>query len=174
MIVLFYLGWALLLAAFAAAAAETTARAQLGSVGIITSAYDLWYSIWPGALVVTQIRIEKIMPLLWDPILIAILAFPAWVLLGIPGVALTWFFRPNRYQTATEREEFRKHQDSYFLYDELEKEARTWIEDDGFDDRLPDHAGYDTLDELERLPTPTDDELLPSMDKNKSIFPDKS
>lgn len=174
MIILFYLGWVLLLAAFSAAAAESTVRPQPGIGGIITSAHDLWYTLWPGSLVVTQIRIEKIMPFLWDPVMATVLAFPAWVLLGVPGLALAWFYRPSQFLTATEREEFRKHQDSLLLYDELEKDASTWNEDDGFDDRSPDHDGHDALDEIERFPVPTDDELLLSIDEDAAAAPDKS
>jgi len=174
MIVLFYLGWVLLIAAFAAAAAESTVRAQPGIGGIITSAHDLWYTIWPGSLVVAQIQIEKAAPILWDPILVAVLAVPAWVLLGVPGITLAWLFRPSRLLTANEREEFQKHQDSLFLYDELERDATTWNEDDGFDDRSPDHDGHDSLDEIERYPAPTDDELLLAIDEDESAPAGKS
>ena len=168
MVVLFYLGWALLIAAFAAAASEPLVRATPGSGITLASAYDLWYTLAPGSLVVTQIRLENLAPFLWDPLVVSVLAVPAWVLLGVPGIALAWYFRPNRALTRRERDEFHKHQESLFLFDELEKAAEPRSEAGGFDDNAPDHGGHDALEEAERLPPPTDEELLEEIEAEET------
>ena len=158
---LFYLGWALMLLAFAAASAETLPRALPGVRGMYISAYDLWYAAAPGNLVVAQIRIEKFLhPWLWDPVIVTVLVLPAWALFGLPGVALAWFCRSHRTMTEQQLEEFRKHEESLFLFDKLAREAK----EAGFgideDDRLPDHGqhGYGNSEGI--LP-PLPDNLLP-------------
>jgi len=49
---LFYAGWAFLILAFAAGAAETIPRALPGDEGLFVSAYDLWYAAKPESLVI--------------------------------------------------------------------------------------------------------------------------
>lgn len=91
------LGWLLMGAAFIAAAAETVAHSVPGVGGLLISAYDLWYTFSPKGLVIARIMVERdVHPIIWDPLLITVLQFPAWLLLGGPGVALAWFFRPPR------------------------------------------------------------------------------
>ena len=158
---LFFLGWALMVLAFAAASAETLARALPGEQGVFLSAYDLWYAAWPGNLVVTQIRVEKFLhPWLWDPVMVTVLAPPAWALFGAPGLALAWFFRPNRKMTEQEREDLRKYEESAFLFDKLARDAKEAGFDEREDDRLPNHSqqyfGYS-----EGILTPIADDVLP-------------
>ena len=129
----YYLGGFLLMLAFAGAAAEAIPRSLPGgaaSGGWYVSAYELWYAIMPGNLVVTQIQVEKISPALWDPLLVGLSLLPAWLLFGLPGGVLAWFNRPNKEMTAEQLEEMKKHEESLFLFDDLAKEAR--------------EAGYDT------------------------------
>jgi len=158
--ILFYLGWVLLIGGFVSAAAEQVVRLYPGASTMLTPAYDLWYTLWPGGLTIAQIRIERIAPMLWDPLLTTVLAFPAWFLLGMPGVTLAWFCRPNRVLTPSEQEDHRKHVESLFLYDELAKKAKAEGHASGPDDMLPDHDGHDALDEAERASIPTDEELI--------------
>ena len=112
------LGWVLLGAAFIAAAAESVAHSVPGVDGPVISAYDLWYTLWPKGLVITRIIVERnVHAFFWDPLLVTLLQFPAWLLLGGPGAAMVWFFRPSR-QTGDEIDE-----DSVFLYDRLMEDA---------------------------------------------------
>ena len=158
---LFYLGWALMLLAFAAASAETLPRALPGVRGMYISAYDLWYAAAPGNLVVAQIRIEKFLhPWLWDPVIVTVLVLPAWALFGLPGVALAWFCRSHRTMTEQQLEEFRKHEESLFLFDKLAREAKEGGFDQGGDDRMPDH-GQHGYGNSEGILTPLPDNLLP-------------
>ena len=157
---LFYLGWILLITAFVSAAAEQVVRLYPGAPSMLTPAYDLWYTLWPGSLTITQIRVERISPTLWDPVITSLLSFPAWFLLGLPGLLLAWFCRPGRVLTPSEQEEHRKHAEALFLYDELAKESKAEGHATGPDDMSPDHDGHDALDEAERAPVPSDDELI--------------
>lgn len=151
--VLFYLGWVLLFLAFAGAAAEAVPRSLSGGAGgsgWFVSAYDLWYAAKPGSLVVTQIQVEKLSPVLWDPVIVALLALPAWLLFGLPGVLLTWFFRPHKEMTAEQREDLRKQEESLLLFDKLTEEARAAGFDDGEDDQAPAQVDPDIIDVTDR------------------------
>jgi len=138
---MFYLGWVLLLVAFASAAAEAVVRAYPGWGGIFASAHDLWYTIWPGSLVVTQIRVEKVMPALWDPVILTVLALPAWALFGVSGTALVWLYRPGRFLTQAECDEFNKFQEAIFLHDKLNREALSQTRNDSSDDKVSEYDG---------------------------------
>ena len=154
----FYIGWVLLLAAFAGAAAETIARALPGGAGWMLSAADLWQALWPGAYLISAIRISAVVPQLWDPVILTFLSVPAWMLFGLPGVILAWMCRPNRELSAAAAEELQEHEASLFLYDDLAREARKWARDEGddlgADDRLPNH---DVVDLFQRQPGDPDD-----------------
>ncbi len=156
----FYLGWVLLICAFIAAAAEQVVRLYPGASAMLTPAYDLWYTLSPGSLTVIQIRIERVALFLWDPLLTTVLAFPAWLLFGMPGVVLTWNCRPGRLMTAEQREEYRKYVETLFLYDELAKESKAQGHATGYDDMSPDHGGHDALDAAERAAALSDDDLI--------------
>lgn len=154
----FYIGWLLLLAAFAAAAAETIARTLPGGAGWMLSAAELWQALWPGAYLIASIRISGMMPELWDPVILTFLSVPAWLLFGLPGVILAWMCRPNRLLSAEAEQELQEHEASLFLYDDLAREARKWAQDEGddrsVDDRLPNH---DVVDLFQRQPDDPDD-----------------
>lgn len=144
--VAFYLGWALLLAAFAAGAAEALVKAEPGRGLHLVSAHDIWYTAWPGNLVVTQIRVERLSPELWSAVIRPLLDLPAWLLTGAPGGLLTWFCRPRRPLTADEIQDLQEREDSLFLYDELAEQAMLDGYGDG-DDMAPSHETQHFLDE---------------------------
>lgn len=140
MIIFFVVGWVLVIAAFIAAAFETMAFLQSGTGGLMISAFELWYTYWPGNLVVTQVIIERdLHPFLWDPVLLTVLQLPAWGILGVPGMALIWSFRPHR---AGDPEE-ELVEDDLFLYDALAEQARADGYDPDEDDMAPDHGPDD-------------------------------
>ncbi|MEK9753920.1 MAG: hypothetical protein VW338_12035 [Rhodospirillaceae bacterium] len=162
-----YPGWALLLAAFASAAAEIIVPSAPGTRDFFVSAHELWYSGWPGSLIKLQIRLERIEPMLWDPILTGVLALPAWLLLGLPGIVLTWMSRPRGFADRRERAEVRKYEEALLLYDDLAREAREQGMDKDGDDMLPDHSGHDALDALE-LDDDADDDIY-SMERAEEM-----
>ena len=109
--IFYYLGCMLLLLGFASGAAEVVPRTfTRGGGGGFVSAYDLLYAAWPGKLVVFQIHVERLSSALWDPILIGLLALPAWLLLGLPGGALAWFQRPNKVMSSEVAEGLRRQE----------------------------------------------------------------
>ncbi len=139
---IYFLGWALLVAAFLAAALDVGARALGAEGGLWISAHDLWYTYRPGNLVVTQILVERhLHPLLWDPVAVTVLALPAWALFGIPGGALIWFFRPPRLPEPDIDE------DRMLLFDALAKRA----EEEGFDDEDPGFPGGDPFGDYDPI-----------------------
>jgi len=144
---LFYLGGLLLVLAFVAGAADVVPRSMAGGRSGIISAYELWYSAWPGSLVTTQIRIERLLsPWLWDPLLVTLLKMPAWLLLGLPGGVLAWLNRSKKQMSEAERLDLQKQEESFALYDRLAREARDAGISDREDDQLPDHAAHDVID----------------------------
>ncbi len=144
--VLFYIGWVLLLAAFFAGAAEALVHADPSRPWGLVSAHDLWYTLWPGNLVIAEIRIEKLSPALWEGVVRPLLEWPAWVLSGLPGGALAWFCRPIRTLTADEERDLLERREALFLYDELSEQAVADGYGDG-DDMEPDHGHHHLLEE---------------------------
>ncbi|MBC8339790.1 MAG: hypothetical protein ISR51_07340 [Rhodospirillales bacterium] len=141
--ILFYLGWVLLALAFAAGAAESVPRMLAQDDGRwFISAYDLWYAAWPGKLVVTQIKVERISPALWDPILTGLLSLPAWLLLGLPGGALAWLCRPHKDMPAELALDLKQQTETFDLYDRLAQEARDAGYDNGPDPQFPDFSEF--------------------------------
>ncbi len=144
---LFYLGYGLLAAAFFAGAAEIAAHGIGRTKSLFLSAYDTWYTLWPGNLIVSRIIIERdFAPFLWDPVLVTVLSLPAWMILGIPGAALVWFFHPRRRGDGVTKEELSQYEESFFLYDKLCEQAK----EDGYTDDLP--TGLSAADFGKELP----------------------
>lgn len=148
----FVLALALLAGGFAAALAEMVARQKSAGGAVLMSARDLWQLLGPGSLGALQARIETALhPWLWDPALTAILAFPAWLLLGLPGFLLLLRYNPRRGQGNID-------EDALFLYDRLAERAR--------------QEGYgDTKEDIYVLPPrpqaqAAEGEVDPSMDRD--------
>jgi len=119
----FLIGWLFFALAFVSAAAET----GLGKLGI-TPAYDLWYTLDPGSLVISKIRIDEWFGEgAWNGLKGTALALPAWALFGIPAAFLLWFFRPHRNSDIAEAEA------AIGYYDMLAKAAQ----EQGAEDDLP-------------------------------------
>lgn len=140
---LFYLGWALLIAAFLITAADPFLT-LLGEGGLWTPAYEVWYAYDPHSLILSQIRVEKITPALWDPVIVSVLQIPGWLLFGVPGAVLTWTCRPNKVMSDDVREEYERQKESLFVLDELSREARRDEDyDPNEDDQAPAHLMFD-------------------------------
>lgn len=145
--VFFYFGWGLLAAAFVTGAAEPLASSTgTGFSSLLVPAYDLWYAVAPHSLVITQIRVEKISFVLWDPVIVAILTLPAWFLLGVPGGLLTWFLRPYREISDEMREDLEHYRESLLIIETLSRDAR---EDETFDPNEDDNAPVHLMFDLE-------------------------
>jgi hypothetical protein len=60
------------------------------------AAGELWFTLHPYSLNLSQAVIQRyLLPSLWDPVIVALLQWPAWSLLGAPGAVLTLLFFPR-------------------------------------------------------------------------------
>jgi hypothetical protein len=81
-------GWVLVCLAVAALGYEVLLATASGTWRMIAVG-ELWYTLDRGSLNFTQAITQRYLhPVLWDPILQSALTWPAWSLLGAPGVAL--------------------------------------------------------------------------------------
>jgi hypothetical protein len=73
------------------------ARTVPGVSKFYVPADELWAALGPRSYRIVQRWIEGTLhPAVWDPVLAVLLKLPAWMLLGVPGGLLAWFFRPPR------------------------------------------------------------------------------
>ena len=90
------IGVFLLLGAFIFAAAGNAARGLSGEPGVfgILEAKQVLGILVPTFLPSIANFIQNYLhPLIWDPFLLGILAFPGWFLIGLPGAILVWKYR---------------------------------------------------------------------------------
>jgi hypothetical protein len=81
-------GWVLVFLALAALGYEVLLAIASGSWRMI-AAGELWYALDRDSLNFTQAITQRYLhPALWDPLIQSLLTWPAWSLLGAPGVAL--------------------------------------------------------------------------------------
>ena len=61
---------------------------QAGAYRMV-AAGELWYRLDPGSLNLSQAVIQRyVHPSVWEPGIVTLLRWPAWALLGAPGVVL--------------------------------------------------------------------------------------
>lgn len=89
-----YVGIVLLALALIAFIYELLMALNGGSYRVI-AAGELWFKLNPGSLNLTQAITQRFVhPGLWDPVMISILQWPAWSILGAPGALLAILFGP--------------------------------------------------------------------------------
>ena len=89
-IVLGVIGWLLVAGAAVMAVREAVMWAQSGEWTPI-AAGQLWFDLHKDSLQLVQPAIERyILPALWDPVILTVLQWPAWAVLGLPGLVLAW------------------------------------------------------------------------------------
>ena len=97
MAILKFIGsWLLAAAALAIVNDVTRALAPGGKLAFL-SMRGLWQMMHEGSYVTAQAAVQKMHPLLWDPVAGAVLKLPAWFLLGLIGVALCYLGRRRRH-----------------------------------------------------------------------------
>ena len=162
----FLIGCALLVLALVAAAAETMAHVTPDVRGVVLSAYDVLYTLWPSKLIVAKIHIENWFGAwAWDPVALAVLALPGWLIFGLPGAVLAWV---GRRRADGDEERFQQIEESMFLYDSLARQAR----EEGYtvDDEPRFEPVYATPDDAEIRP---EDLFEESAKKNEEDVPAK-
>ena len=86
------IGYLLLLAALAVAARDVFGWADAGSYHAIATG-ELWFTLHNGSLNLMQAVIQRyIAPSLWDPVIVTVLLWPAWLVFGVPGAVLAAVF----------------------------------------------------------------------------------
>jgi hypothetical protein len=81
-------GWALAAVALITLAYELSAYAQTGTYRVIPLG-ELWFNVHVASLNLIQAVVQRYLhPFLWDPIITAVLQWPAWSLLGGPAAIL--------------------------------------------------------------------------------------
>lgn len=87
------IGWILVVMAVAALGHEVILAFETGSYHFIALG-EQWFKINPASLNISQAAIQRyVAPWLWEPVITTILLWPTWLVLGIPGIFLTWAFR---------------------------------------------------------------------------------
>ena len=90
------LGWLLLALALLAAGAETVASLRAGEWQPMALG-QLWYDLHRGSLNLMQAVVQRYLhPAIWDPGVIFVLQWPAWLVALIPGAILLFFSRRRR------------------------------------------------------------------------------
>ena len=96
-IVLRGIGWLLVAGALGLAVRDAVRWMQSGEWTPVTAG-QLWFDIHKDSLLLVQPAIERyILPALWDPVIFTVLQWPAWAVLGAPGLVLAlWVGRRRR------------------------------------------------------------------------------
>ncbi|MFC4271394.1 hypothetical protein GQF03_18490 [Sneathiella chungangensis] len=58
---------------------------------------ELWFRLNPEGLNLVQAVIQRyVWPALWDPVIVTLLLWPAWLVFLVPGIVLLLLFRKRR------------------------------------------------------------------------------
>jgi hypothetical protein len=90
-----FAGFLCLAIAFAAAIVDGTRSIAAGASAILPLGRTL-SGLFPDAFLAAHTAIATHVPLLWDPVLVAVLLLPAWVVIGLMGMVLVALTRRPR------------------------------------------------------------------------------
>ncbi|MGI9420544.1 MAG: hypothetical protein ACR2RA_22200 [Geminicoccaceae bacterium] len=63
----------------------------------VLAAGELWFRLHSYSLNLTQAIVQRYLaPALWDPVIVGLLQWPAWSILGAPGAVLAILFYPRQ------------------------------------------------------------------------------
>ncbi len=89
-------GWVMMTLALTALAYELLAFYHTGGYRMVPAG-EFWFAVDVASLNLSQAIIQRyVHPFLWDPIIAGLLQWPAWSLLGGPGVVLAFGFPIRR------------------------------------------------------------------------------
>ncbi|MEP3247789.1 MAG: hypothetical protein ABJN40_07305 [Sneathiella sp.] len=87
------IGWVLIVIALLLGGGELVSSLQAGEWAPQLLG-QLWFEYDSESLNLTQAIVQRYLtPALWDPIIVTILLWPAWVIFLVPGLLLTFLFR---------------------------------------------------------------------------------
>jgi hypothetical protein len=88
-----FLGWLLILTAFSAAGYDAY-QWHYHDQHHVTAAGKLWYDVSPGTLDLFRAGVQRhIAPALWDLVIRPVSLWPAFAVLGVPGILLVFLAR---------------------------------------------------------------------------------
>ena len=96
MLVLRFIGALFLLGAVIALTSDVSRTARPASAPMFTSLLKHWSDFTPQTLKAAQTSVQKVHPLLWDPMIRSVLAIPAWISLLLLAVLSFWAGRRRR------------------------------------------------------------------------------
>jgi len=87
------IGWIFVAAGIAILARDLFGWFREGTLVLITAG-ELWFTLHDGSLNLIQAVTQRyIFPQLWDPVAVTVLLWPAFLVVGVPGLILIWLFR---------------------------------------------------------------------------------
>lgn len=90
------IGWIFVVAAIAILVRDIIAWIDTGALAVAATG-ELWFTLHSGSLNLLQAITQRyIFPALWDPIFVTVLLWPAFVVVGVPGLILSYAFRRRR------------------------------------------------------------------------------
>lgn len=96
MVLLRVIGYILLFLAFMALGSDLLGWLETGKWAAATAGEDI-YAIVPIVLERGQAVIQRyLLPEIWDPVILTVLLWPAWLVAGVPGLLLVLLARRRR------------------------------------------------------------------------------
>ena len=96
------LGWLVTAVAFMTAGVEILASLEAGAYQGLAIGH-LWFKIDAASLNLSQAVVQRhVHPSVWDPVIVTVLGWPAWIVFGVLGPALAFLFRRRDRRTSTE------------------------------------------------------------------------
>jgi membrane protease YdiL (CAAX protease family) len=90
------IGWIFIVAAIAILVRDFFAWIDTGALAFAVTG-ELWFTLHSGSLNLLQAITQRyIFPALWDPIFVTVLLWPAFLVIGVPGLILSYAFRRRR------------------------------------------------------------------------------
>jgi len=90
------IGWAFIAIAFMVLGRDLLQFLNTGELQFILLG-ELWYNLFPEGLNLAQAIVQRyLFPSLWDPVILTILLWPAWLDFFVPGVVLIFLFRKKK------------------------------------------------------------------------------
>ena len=84
------IGWLLILAAIAVVGGDISGWFDTGTYRM-RAAGEIWFRFDVDSLNAAQAGIQRyLLPELWDPVIVTVLTWPGWAVLGVPGIVLLW------------------------------------------------------------------------------------
>ncbi|USG60962.1 hypothetical protein NBZ79_17535 [Sneathiella marina] len=90
------IGWVCIAIAFMVLGRDLLQFLNTGELHFILLG-ELWYNLFPEGLNLAQAVVQRyLFPSLWDPVILTVLLWPAWLDFFVPGLVLIILFRKRK------------------------------------------------------------------------------